>query len=974
VTEYPTPIGTMRLETNWPALELAVRKRCGWGAAPARTITVEATRGGERPDWNGALEVMDALVLCEPDHIQAWIPDPSFMAGAVLDWLWLAVARFCKPDGWLFLHAAAVAHEGAVTLIAGESGSGKTTVLLAMLDAGAQYLSDDAVLLDPGTGMVYPWSREFHLLPEQMAERWPELLGETLDFNGKVRISPQALGHDASDGGMLRRIVLLADKGEAVNLSHRGVGIDEGFGIDVLGDRWKIECWGSKPADLRERVGRAVLPACPSMAVLTPFSGKAWVLGEWLESFLRQGIPAGAHLLWLCNSQDEAFWAALHEAAAVVRATHPNLQLWRDTHRVGVKDRQVAYLWQQMRTRVPEKIEMLLALEDDVLPDEGAFAALLGEWQRRAGRDMVGIPVAHTYMHGEATALAWVYEAAGPTTDPRFIVAQGVAGKEAMPGSGPQRVGGLSFSCALIPRDQFDAASLAPPGDSYVAGGYDHQFCIEMAERGREVVAYWGLGASHLKQESGTVRAVRLHRREVLLVGSGPDVGDGTRYEIKGRCAEHELAGRACDAHFALICSPSLALTPAYVDALVDHLTWHPAAALVWGYRRRSDSRMVPGWGPGALVRLSACREAREGNVEGLRRWLATEGWQEHHTDRACCLDLGPPDSLGYQAVSDPRREVAAFRVLMLNRDRWRGSWPGFGGDFTQIEGYRRGLRALGIYADLRGGQFWWHDGYQLIHLHHHQYDWAWEAAETCDGKRPVVLSAITHRYPTRDIMGRAIGLADYIVCYSESEAAFIAERFPEKKARLRVVPMGVDPVLFSPNGQVEASASVFMAGKVCGYKGQIAVLEACKRLDLPIRFAGFNEDPVHDPYCDEFLRAVERYDGAEFLGFLRGDELWDEYRRAHLHVNASQFEPFGQVTLDALALGCNIVHSRRSWAAEQFGRVGSLCEPDDVDSIAAAIDTEMKRRRGWANVRPPSYPEAAQSLAAVYWEALQRG
>ena len=124
MTEYPSPIGTMRLETNWPALELAVRKRCGWGAAPAREFTVTATRGGERPDWPGVLEVMDALVLCEPDHIQAWIPDPSYMAGAVLDWLWLAIPQFCAPEGWELLHAAAVTQGNGVTLIVGPSGSG----------------------------------------------------------------------------------------------------------------------------------------------------------------------------------------------------------------------------------------------------------------------------------------------------------------------------------------------------------------------------------------------------------------------------------------------------------------------------------------------------------------------------------------------------------------------------------------------------------------------------------------------------------------------------------------------------------------------------------------------------------------------------------------------------------------------------------------------------------------------------------
>lgn len=973
---YPTAIGPVELTSNWEALHLVFRRRCGGERfrekpieVTVRQVPVEQMQSAPE----GALLIMDATVIADADGIYAEVPDPSFCAGVILDWLWLALAKFCKPEGWEFLHAAAVADQQDVTLIAGASGSGKTTALLAMMDAGAQYLSDDAVLLDPKTGMVYAWTRDLHLLPSQMQERWPELIGETLDFNGKVRVSPQALGHDASIGGRLRRALALAGEGEGLELSHKGVGLEEAIGADVLAPFCPIEWWGAKPADLAERVAARALPACPPLAVCTPFSGKAWALGDWIASFLRLNIPGDAHLLWLCNSDDDEFWRALQEQAALLASSYPHIQLWRDTHRVGVKDRQVAYLWQQLRTRMPDGVELVMSLEDDVLPDAGAFEALLREWSRREGRDMVGVPVAHTYMLGEVTALAWVYETAGPTTDARFLIADGVAAREAMPRLGPAQVSGLSFSCAMVSRDLFDSATLAPGGDAYVAGGYDHQFCMDIAAKGALIVAHWGIGSVHLKQTGGGIQQVRLNAKAVLLVGTGPDPGDGTRYEVAGRVSPDELINRLGDAEYALFVSPAQAVTPAYVDALVDHLTWHPQVGSVWGYQRRSDGRMTPASGAGVLVRLQACRGARTGELDALRAWLCTEGWHEHHSDRACLDYLGSEEPVAYSPPRDRRRIVSPYRVLMLNRDRWRGTWPGFGGDFTQIEGYRKGLRALGVYADLRSGAFWWHDAYQIIHLHHHQYDWAWEAAETCDGWRPVVLSAITHGKPTRDIMGRAVGLADLIVCYSESEAAFIEHRFPEKKGRTRVVPMGVDSALFSANGKVEAERSVLMCGKICDYKNQLAVLEACKRLDVPVRFAGFNEDPIHDPYLDEFAAAVAAYPKAEFLGFLHGEDLRDAYDRAWVHANASRFGPFEQVSLDALARRCNVVHTQNSWAAEMFGKVGSLCDPDDVDSIAEAIDTELKRRRGWANCRPPTYVEAARSLMGVYEEALAR-
>jgi glycosyltransferase involved in cell wall biosynthesis len=260
-----------------------------------------------------------------------------------------------------------------------------------------------------------------------------------------------------------------------------------------------------------------------------------------------------------------------------------------------------------------------------------------------------------------------------------------------------------------------------------------------------------------------------------------------------------------------------------------------------------------------------------------------------------------------------------------------------------------------------------------LIHLHHAQYDWAWQAADTCLGGQPVIVSTITHGRPPVSKLETVITRATHLVCYSRSEAAYYAGLFPRMADHISVVPMGVNPALFSSNGHVEPEASVFMAGKINDYKNQLSVLEACKRLELPVRFAGFNEDAIHDPYTDEFARAVAAYPKAEMLGFLRGEALRDEYRRAHVHINASRFEPFGQVTLDGLAVGCNVVHSRESWSAEQFGRVGSLCDPGDVESIMVAIDTEMKRRRGWANVRPPTHIEAAKGLMAVYEKAITR-
>ncbi len=58
----------------------------------------------------------------------------------------------------LFVHAGVVSWQGQAILIPGRSFSGKTTLVKALLDAGAVYYSDEFAILDPH-GLVHPYPR-----------------------------------------------------------------------------------------------------------------------------------------------------------------------------------------------------------------------------------------------------------------------------------------------------------------------------------------------------------------------------------------------------------------------------------------------------------------------------------------------------------------------------------------------------------------------------------------------------------------------------------------------------------------------------------------------------------------------------------------------------------------------------------------------------------------------------------------------
>ena len=63
-----------------------------------------------------------------------------------------------RPD-LLFLHAAAVASKGRVAVLAAAPNTGKSTLALAVLALGLEYLSDELAPIDPASLVVEPYPR-----------------------------------------------------------------------------------------------------------------------------------------------------------------------------------------------------------------------------------------------------------------------------------------------------------------------------------------------------------------------------------------------------------------------------------------------------------------------------------------------------------------------------------------------------------------------------------------------------------------------------------------------------------------------------------------------------------------------------------------------------------------------------------------------------------------------------------------------
>ena len=88
------------------------------------------------------------------------IVDAHSKAFAVEALLWhLNGAAVNRAGPLVVLHAGGVALDGAGAIISGPSGAGKTTLTAALVRAGFGYLTDEALAIDPVTGLLQPYPK-----------------------------------------------------------------------------------------------------------------------------------------------------------------------------------------------------------------------------------------------------------------------------------------------------------------------------------------------------------------------------------------------------------------------------------------------------------------------------------------------------------------------------------------------------------------------------------------------------------------------------------------------------------------------------------------------------------------------------------------------------------------------------------------------------------------------------------------------
>lgn len=108
----------------------------------------------------------------EPGHAEPWVVavdgrprQRAVTPERILEFaLWdISTSGIGSDHGFLAIHAAAASWRGAGVVLPAPPESGKSTLVAGLTRAGCSYLTDEASLIDPVTGLLHPFPRSLWL-------------------------------------------------------------------------------------------------------------------------------------------------------------------------------------------------------------------------------------------------------------------------------------------------------------------------------------------------------------------------------------------------------------------------------------------------------------------------------------------------------------------------------------------------------------------------------------------------------------------------------------------------------------------------------------------------------------------------------------------------------------------------------------------------------------------------------------------
>ncbi|WP_424535834.1 glycosyltransferase [Sphaerisporangium viridialbum] len=248
--------------------------------------------------------------------------------------------------------------------------------------------------------------------------------------------------------------------------------------------------------------------------------------------------------------------------------------------------------------------------------------------------------------------------------------------------------------------------------------------------------------------------------------------------------------------------------------------------------------------------------------------------------------------------------------------------------------------------------------------------------------------SSPRERLKAETVIARGV---DRIIATCGDEADELV-RMDIPRRSVQVVPCGVDCAEFGPSGPAAPrprGPRVLSIGRLVPRKGVDTAIEAMRLVpgaELIVAGGPPAHRLDHDPEVTRLRRIASAAGVAarvRFVGQVSHENVPALMRSADLAVCVPWYEPFGMVTLEAMACGLPVVASSVGGQCETVvdGLTGTLVPPRDPRSLATALNTlldDHDRRAAYgiagaerARARY-DWPRIAAETRAVYEEVLE--
>ena len=244
---------------------------------------------------------------------------------------------------------------------------------------------------------------------------------------------------------------------------------------------------------------------------------------------------------------------------------------------------------------------------------------------------------------------------------------------------------------------------------------------------------------------------------------------------------------------------------------------------------------------------------------------------------------------------------------------------------------------------------------------------------------------AIGRWYSFVNMQGKVASSMPRVVVVSENSINDIHEDMKVSMDRMRLVPVGVDPDLFTPQPHIARKPGhlITTASADVALKGLSYLLEALAKLrterDVHLTIIG---KPREGASMD-LIRSLGLLDCISFVSGVTDERIVELYAESELAIVPSLYEGFSLPAIEAMSTGICLVATTGGALPEVTGTDGDTvlsCPPGDSDALAAAIrrglaDAELRARIGAAGrtrvVERWSWRHCASLTVEQYREVL---